>query len=380
MECVQGHSVFIMDRGGEKRLSEITDLTKVEWGRSLDNASQANVTVMGRACRDQADVLSKIEPRRHELAIFRGDDRVWEGPIVQVARTFDTVTVSAKDVVEYLYGTALTKAWPSPENGGPELMGDRIEEIIEHELTVPYSMPTFESPSTPVSFQRWEQLDPPINLLPFMDVRAGAVLTRSDTEPFEMTVGEHLKNLARSGLDFTTVGRALLIWDSAVSIGETRMMTIADFDGKPVVYSSGQDLRIVQHVSGSVDDDEEVADLEYVGTSGAVDPYYGAWTNIHSREDEDSENPSQDALNTQARRLAFGLNPVPEDLVVPGSASFRLDDTLTIHDLVAGVEVPLLADVNGRTLNRMQRLKDLKVSEDSKGEKITGTLVSTEAS
>lgn len=255
-------------------------------------------------------------------------------------------------------------------------MGDRIEEIIVHELTEPYSLPTFESPGSTKTFLRWEQLDPPINLLEFFEVRAGGVLTRSETDPFEMTVGEHLLNLAESGLDFTFIGRKLLIWDSAESIGETRRMTISDFDGKPVVYSSGQDLRVVQHVVAGVDEDEDLNTLEFVGTSGEVDPYYGAWTHIHTREDEDSDAPSQDALNSQARRLAYGLNPVPEDLIVPNSASFQLDETLQIRHLVAGVDIPLLAEVNGRQMNRLQRLKSIQVEETAKGEKITGNLVS----
>ena len=44
-----------------------------------------------------------------------------------------------------------------------------------------------------------------------------------------MTVGEHLRNLAEGGLDFTVIGRRLLIWDSATSIGRTRQLTDADF-------------------------------------------------------------------------------------------------------------------------------------------------------
>lgn len=368
--CVESHSVYVMDRGGEKRVAELTDLTQVQWERRLDSTSSARVEISGRACRDQASRLAQVEPRRHELAVYRGGDRVWEGPIVQVERGFERVIISARDVTEYLHGTALSKDWPSPENGGPELMGDRIEEIIEYELTVPYTVNTFEGAA--VTFERWEELDPPANVLPFLEVRAGSVLTRSDTVAFQMPVGEHLDALAESGLDYTTIGRKLLIWDSSESIGQLRVMTVEDFDGRPVLYSAGQDLRVVQHVVANRD--EESGGLEYVGTSGAVDPYYGAWTSIHSRSDEDDE-PSQDALNTQARRLAYGRNPVPEELVLPRGASIRLDTSLTIDSLVAGVEVPVLAEVNGRTVNQVKRLASLKVTETGDGETITGDFV-----
>jgi hypothetical protein len=249
-DCVQTHQAMIFDRGGVRRLWQLIDLSSVKWGRELDGISTAELTILGEACADQADVLAKIEPRRHELVLFRNGERVWEGPIVQVGWFKDRATLLAHDVLEYLKWTTLSQPWPNEEGGGPPLMLDRVAEIITHELTVPYSMMVGTgSAIREVTVPRWENIDPPATVLPHIEVRSpGTVLTRSETEAFEMTVFEHIQNLARGGMDFTAIGRKILFWDRKDTIGRTRTLTDNDFYGEIEVFASGTDHYSVAHV------------------------------------------------------------------------------------------------------------------------------------
>lgn len=107
--CVVRHSVVVYDRGGSRRVTPLVDLTEVKYERRLSAVSKAHVLLLGHACDQQAQALRSIHARRHELVIFRGDERVWEGPITQVKWTGDGVRIDASDVTEYLFGTPLSR-------------------------------------------------------------------------------------------------------------------------------------------------------------------------------------------------------------------------------------------------------------------------------
>lgn len=368
--CVNGHTILITDRGGSNRYMEVKDVTEVRWSRLTDQRSTATITITGASCRRQEERLAGVEPRRHEVVIYRGDERVWEGPVRYTRTGRDKVTIFAADVLEYAAYRPLTKWWPGPDKGGPSLMTDRIEQILEYELTTDYL-----APGTSRVVPSWETIDPPIGVIEHLDIRPGDILTRSEAFPFEMTVLEHMTNLARGGLDFTTVGRRIVVWDSAKAIGATRTMTEADIDGDPTIYANGEDLIAVQHVVGQPVQDAPPGDTANVGSYVRGFDFYGPWAHLHTRSDEDSESTTmQAALSTQARDLSAGGVPVPIDLNIGNSSSVRLDATLGINDLVAGVEIPVVARLMGRDIQRTQRLISLTVSETAQGESISANI------
>ena len=59
---------------------------------------------------------------------------------------------------------------------------------------------------------------------------------------------------------------------------------------------------------------------------------------------------------------------------IPDNSSVRLNDSLTINDLVPGAQVPLLATLNARQLSQLQKIDVVKVTEDPDGENIALTL------
>lgn len=387
-DCVQGHTALIYDRGGKKRLRQLVDLTSVRWGRTRDAFTDGEIVLSGRSCRAQADVITGIQPRRHELVIWRGSERVYEGPILEVKTYRDRAVIRAMDIGEYLKGTALSQDYPwntgEPVSDASALMTERVADIIGIELTESYDMIIGTGGSaTTVTVPRWEELDPPANILPHVEVRRSeTLLTRSNTLAFEMTFAEHLQNLAEGGLDFTTVGRKLLVWDSATSIGRTRVVTDADFDGDIEIILAGTEHYSVSHISAQRDEgDEGTVDpgdpVPNVGNAGGENPYYGVWTNIVSLSSEDGDdNPTQDALNSQAQRDQVGRTPVPIEIRVPDGSTLRTGPTLGINELVPGITIPVRADLNLRRLQQDQRLDKMVVTETATGESIQVTLSS----
>lgn len=387
--CVQGHTALIYDRGGRNRWRQLVDLTSVSWGRTRDAFTDGQIVVSGRSCQQQASTITGIQPRRHELVIWRGNERVYEGPILRVTTYRDRAVIMARDVGEYLRGTALSEDYPwdtgEPVSAASALMTERVRHILNRELSTPYSMIVGTGGAAhEVEVPRWENLDPPANVQPYMEVRRSeTLLTRSDTLAFEMSVAEHLQNLAEGGLDFTTVGRKILVWDSAQSVGRTRTLTDADFDGDTEITLEGTDHFSISHVSAQRDevpDEEEPAPEEpapSVGNAGGEHPYYGVWTNIVSLSSEDgADDPTQDALNSQAQRDQVGRTPVPVDIRVPDGATLRLGPTLGINELVPGTTMPVRAAMNLRTIQQDQRLDKVTVTETAEGESIQVTLTS----
>lgn len=360
-ECVEGHTIYVYDRGGAIRVAKLLDVSQVRWTRDRDGVSEADIRIEGSACVLQADVLAQIEPKRSEIVIYRGLDRVWEGPVWRVGWHQDYVEINAHDVMAYINATPLTQAYDNrhrddidPDTGvnhgpltRPIEVTTRIEQILAHEMPV------------------WEALDPPANVLPYVVIHhfIGEARTSAYTMPFEMTVGEHIAALARySGVDYCVIGRALHVWDVSHSLGRTRTLTEADFFSEVIVTAYGADMASDVYVVGR--------DGKY-GHASEPSAYYGPWTMILTAYNEEgTSDPTQAELDSQAKRNINGRQPVPVEVRVPDNSGIRLTETLTINMLVPGVQIPLLATLNARRMSQLQKLDHLTVVETPQGEEV----------
>lgn len=354
--CVEKHSIYIFDRGGMTRIAQIVDVSSVQWSRDRDGVSEATVRVEGSACSAQAATLAAIEPKRHEMVIFRGTDRVWEGPVWRIGWHANYVEINAHDIFAYILGTPLSQPYSSAYPD-VELVTTRLGRILDYEL------------------DRWETLSPPANVKPYLTIHTdpGGPQTTSVTKAYEMTVGEHIQHLAHyGGVDFACIGRALHIWDVDRHLGSTRLITEADFLGSEVILTAyGADHLQHAYVIGEDGVYGEAHNPDY-------EDYYGPWTGVFSAYNEEgTDQPSQAELNSQAQRNLAGRSPVPVEVRVPDNSSIRLNDSLTINDLVPGVEIPVLATLNARQMSQKQKLDHLQVTEDSTGENVQIVLVPT---
>jgi hypothetical protein len=349
--CVSGHRAFIHDRGGVRRLFEVTDLTRVKWSRVRDDISEAEIDLDGDECQAQASYLEQIEPGRHELVIFRGLERVWEGPITRIAYTGYSVSIFAKDVLHYAFRTAMhagySSAYPNVEYGT-----NRIERIFRGELN------------------RKEALTPPVNVLPFLANHhkiTDAKTTRT-TKPYDKTVFEEMDDMAaKAGVDYTVVGRAIHLWDTHESaMGQTATVTENDFLGDITVSVYGMELATATIVT----DGEGT-----YGKAGGIDPYYGEWEMLVTSETEEGEDtPTQAVLQEQAQRNLSGRNPTPLQVRVPDNSSLNPNGVLSMSDLVPGVWIPLRATTPIRSIQQMQKLNSMSVTESAEGEDINITM------
>ena len=101
--------------------------------------------------------------------------------------------------------------------------------------------------------------------------------------------------------------------------------------------------------------------------------YYGEIEILATAYDEDVDEslPTQQELNDQAQRNYIGRNPAPVTIRVPENSTVNPGGLLTMSDLVPGVWIPVRATAAGfGSVEQMQKLNSVKVSETPRGETI----------
>lgn len=369
-ECVETHSAFIFDRGGKRPIGQVLDISEVKWSRERDAISEAQVTIIGDSCTEQRALVNQARTRRHELVIFRGQERVWEGPLHRIASHSDRAVFVARDIFTYIQHTSLSQAY---DNRAKPIFGEDGETIVGW-VTQPTEVTTRIGNILNYELNRWEALSPPANIKPYLNIHhfPNEARTTAYTTPRQMTAGTHIQNLARyAGVDWTVVGRAFHVWDVSRALGRTRVLTEKDFLSEIIVTEYGADLALDAYVVGF-----DGVYGEAHNTDAALRDYYGPWEMVFTNYDEEgSLAPTQEELNSQAKRNLSGRAPAPFEVRVPDNSTIQLSEDLTIRDLVPGVQMPLRATLNSRDYYQMQKLDRLQVIENADGEQIQVTLV-----
>lgn len=140
------HTVHIYDRGGRRKIAELGDLERVKWERRRDEPSTATVYI-GTPGLECQKAVGLAEAGRTELVIFRGKERVWEGPISRISYRGASVEIEARDVMLYVVRTIMRREYNNRHPNVSTVLA-RIERILKAEMS------------------RKEALDPPINVLP----------------------------------------------------------------------------------------------------------------------------------------------------------------------------------------------------------------------
>jgi hypothetical protein len=351
MAGCETHTAYVYDRGGTRRIAQIDGITSLSWERVADDISFGDISVVNPSPGCQT-VLNAMEPGRHEIVIFRGANRVWEGPLTLMSYSRDTVNIQARDVMHYAYRIAQSREYDNRYPNIGKVVGRAQLQLV-------------------TELGRREVEDPPINVVPF--IRA---ITRSDdagtsrwTTTYQKTVFDDIDDMAaNSGLDYVVVGRSIILHDTNTVLGKTPTLTDGDIIGDIIVTVYGMEMATFAVVTG--------ADGAY-GVFGGTDGYYGRVEVVDDAYDEEegSDAPSQEELNSQAQRNLSGRLPTPIEVRVPDGSRLSPSCPINLEDLVPGVVIPLRATLTARTFSQNQKLRKLRVVEDASGEQILLTMV-----
>jgi hypothetical protein len=370
------HRVFVYDRGGQVLRGEIKPLVRVLWGRKRDDIANCIVDTNGFD-QDCCELLGSLQSWAHELVVFRDGDRVFEGPITRITYTSTSVEIEAKDVMAYLYRRVMRQGYndsyrridltpksppkPLPSTGGGPYTIIGLNTVVDRALQITLNALAYQDP----------------NVLPYVTaIRYDDDAVQSRIVPdYSRTAWEEIDDLAATaGLDYTTVGRRIVYWDTHRMIGRLPEMRDNDFSDPVIVTEYGMQLSNFFAVTNN----NGIAGVAYPLNHNANNWFkdYGPVEMVASSYGEqegaavstDALTPRQrdalvSSLRKQAVRNIADRYPVPVVVRVPDNSALSPQVNLSINQLIPGVWIPLRATLTCRQFAQWQKLDEVTVEE-----------------
>lgn len=308
-----------MDRDGAT-VAEADVLTEVEWTRELDEFSSARVVI--NPSGDCCNHLQRVEPWRHELHIFRDGAPVWNGPVIQPEWRAGQIEIFAADIL----------AW--------------LDRRVPHE-SITFGDSDLTDIATWLIEDGFAPDDPghDIYVVGPARVNGGRAYTRNIGQ-----TGDHLRDLAETGLDYTAVGSTIILLpeDHAGSIGR---LSDGDFPENLVVGQDGSNLITRWIVAG---DENSGA----IGEDGGTDAYYG----LLERYVEQTSIKTTASAIAAARAKRRASTPAPL-FVDTEQVTISPDAAVDVARLVPGWCLDITTTATCRTVTQRMKIVGVKVEE-----------------
>jgi hypothetical protein len=326
----------------------------------------------------------------HEIVVFGDGKRVWEGPITRLQFKPGQVQVEAKDCMAYLYRRVMRQGYNDTYRkvNGVEHRGTSV---VHRAARIAMNALAYDDP----------------NVLPWLtEITHSTDAKQMRAVPdYSKMAWEEIDDLAaNAGLDYTTVGRRIIFWDTHYAIGRLPEMRDEHFSEPIHVTEYGAQLAnffVVTNNDGvwgaafrglNPDDQNTYSSsvednpLVYDHTGRPIPPHYGWIEQLVSafgeQEGEKKVDLTEEAkveleetLRRQAERGIAPRWPAPLVCRVPDNATVQPDVNLGFDQLVPGVWIPIRAKGTLREVAQWQKL-DLVTVEQSgaEGERIMVTM------
>jgi hypothetical protein len=323
--CAAKYEVLITYRANGAPLGTF-EVETIVWDRRIDDISEARVDLPADCC----GVLAFIRPWAHELHVIRDGSEVWVGPVVVDASCRSGKVIVARDMLQWLTRRVIHSDHISASQGSVPVAAELVTDGF--------------APDDP-------------DVLPYLTTYGTGVLGGREYLTNSGYVYDALKDLAKGSLDYTTVGRRIILMESGHSLGRTALLTCEHFGGDVCVTGDGTSVASRGVVTGK--EDSGVS-----GSSGGVDSFIGLVEVLH----KDDRIVSSATAADQARGLVTG----PDRVLVqpPDGSSLSPEAPVSIHELVPGMTVPVFLECTCRTASQDMRLTKLVVRFDADGETV----------
>lgn len=366
--CAQEYRAVIHWRGGARPFASpsVDALTSVRWTRTVNDVSEGVITIAKAAAEDCCGLLGEIEPWVHELSIYRDNDLVWQGPIVRTVESRSSMRIEAQDVAAWLGRTINTMVLRFvlldpllPAHAGP------VQEIADTIIQTNLLDPTWSTPPdwcrvvpyivrddspTITKFEKDGSTDAAIWLVPVLKILDEELVPR--------------------GLEYTTVGRALLLGRPQTALDRPQArLTLDDIAGDVELIKDGASGAAIVWATNQVQDDIALAGF---GLSGYTSTAYGRLDALILSQ---AENMDGYDLLQLAQASIVGRFPVPIGLSIPTGARLAASAPVTMDQLVAGVRLDVEATGMCSEVAVAYRLTDVEVEWSDSGEQVAVSLV-----
>lgn len=335
--------LVIFDRCATRQVCDLTDnLSSLTYGRVMDDTS-GSVGVISLAGQGDANCCSCIRDMRTWInsgVIVRDGEVVWgPGPVTNILTLSETATITIRDISAWLDVRVIHGAYSFVATPVLEIARQIIVDAM--------------SPDDPCGVvDNLKIIQPPVGT---------EILIDKVYEAEKQYAGDALRDLAASAIDFTVVGRSIILSQN-LEFGPFGLLTDDDFLTELEIEERGVEAGTRWIVNG----EEAVS-----GSAGGVDPFYGLIEQIADADDNitDSIEATASAINRVA-----GSNPAPLYINIPDGAQLSPEAPTSMGELIPGSLYNVYINDMCRTVSQSSRLTAMSVSTKSGEEQIGVTL------
>ncbi|MFR9675860.1 hypothetical protein [Streptomyces sp. TR02-1] len=321
--CAQNYQVQLHWRRGEQVYASTFDGTrKVEWGRRLCETSESIVTVGKRlAGAECCRLLGRAQPWAHEMSVYRDGDLVWQGPLTNVRERRGDFILQAHDITAWA-----ARRWVN------RTVSEETKDIARH---VEWLFASVIG-------------DDGENILPYVQVRDAGIREPWAFKKFSRYALDELIRIADLGVDWTTVGRHMLIGPEADKNTPAQgQLSTNDFLS---------DLEIEVNGMAAATDVAAVGDEGKVGRVGGWTATWDRLQTLISVPGEKSEARLRNIASTHVRQA----RPPLTVLRIPADAALSPTSQVEMRQLVAGEKFVITAADFCRPVRVGMRLAQLQ--------------------
>lgn len=178
------HEVFVQQRGGGAKLAQLP-YADMNYGSTLDQTSISNIRVnVGDADSECCEILSQLTAWKHEILITRDGQEAWVGPVTEPEWGHDYVQIEARDLSTWFE----VRKFPRRRNFYAQDIAEIFLEMAQEALL---------NDSSP-------------NIV-FSTTLSGIEGSRAVDPGKQQIVADALRELSRTGVEWTMVGRTMFI-------------------------------------------------------------------------------------------------------------------------------------------------------------------------
>lgn len=327
-------SFFLTQRCGSSGVTCVLDaeLVNAKWDRRLDDVSEADLVMRfsGDNTYTCCECLAEAEPWCHELHIWRDGEEVWVGPVQTIEYEYDTVTLKAKDSL----------AW----------MGVRVPPVDINFVGTGTDLTDVAIFLIDTAFSE----DGPENTCEVDNIFSQPTGFTFDVfqEKFSQTALETLRDLGDIGLDFTTLGRTIVLVGDTTPLTPLVLLNDEHIMGGLKITKDGtiQGNRYYIHFDG---------DGGVPASGQATDFYcYGAIERLRSEDILSNGTDAADVADIYVQSSAIA----PRTLELTPGSKLSPDTPWTINEMVPGARVDVAVTKFCLNLTQSFRLTNVEVT------------------
>lgn len=337
------YDVFVTQRCGAGISCVLEDIVDLHYERKLDAISEAKVTINlgGDTSYTCCQCLAEVEPWCHELHIWRDGEEAWVGPITKIAYSYSKVIIDAKDSLGWLEVRV-----PPINIDFSTVMTDPVD-IAEFVVQTAFAEDTVTC-----------EIDS-------LYTQPSGLTTLFFAEAFSEYAIEILQNIAEIGVDYTTLGRTIVLVGDSNPFIPLVLLSDEHIRGEVEITKNGllQENRAYVHFDG---------DLGTPASGEAADFFcYGPIERLHDGAGLIDGTSAGQAADIYVASAAIA----PRIMEIPPGSKLVPDTPWPFDKMVAGARVDVAIVRTCFQLTQSFRLTEVIVDvSPQRGEEVGITL------